>query len=672
LLIAASATLAPGLASPGSAQEATQEPAQQVSEAKPAEQKKEEAKKDAAEAAPVAEPERFLAGFVETGFRILPDPGGDFQTYRSLVNLGEGWKVFSFDLTLDNPSKKGFDRFQLLGSGWGGEPYSQNRLMVGKQKWYQFDLDYRNVLYFNNVPSFANPFFDRGVLLNQRGLDARRRWLGARVDLLPSSNIVPFFLYEGNWASGRGVWPLVGDGNEFPIVTEPDDLTRSVRGGVRLEYTNFHATVEAGRTTFQDDQTVYSLERNVGNRLTPILGRQLFLNNGTQAWRIRGESVLAQGMVNWTPFPFLDLHGQFVYTRPETDAEFNQSVAGQFYRQSALRFYSTGRDAFSGDASLPHTSGQAGFEVRPISRLRILNTWMTDRFHNTTAGLLISTIDNLSPEQLAAADRLELVYNRNQTDVLFDVTNKWLVRGGFKKLWGRALTRGGLASLTTFERSELDQNVFNAGSQIRPVDRMTVYVDFERGTSNATYFRTSLADYYKGSVRARYQAFTALSFNVAVSALDNFRSVTGTGRDGAGFEFRQHLSSVGFFWNPKAGKRFTLTGDYARSALKTNIDYFIPTGGFGVSNYRDHSHIGALVADLGVTSRARFSFGGSFVRSAGNRATEYYQPLARVLVPVGRTVSLFADWRYWGYHQPFYLIEGFRAHALSIGFRMNQ
>jgi hypothetical protein len=58
--------------------------------------------------------------------------------------------------------------------------------------------------------------------------------------------------------------------------------------------------------------------------------------------------------------------------------------------------------------------------------------------------------------------------------------------------------------------------------------------------------------------------------------------------------------------------------------------------------------------------------------SAGSRATRYYQPLATLLVPAGKHTSLFAEWRYYGYGEPLFLLEAFRVHLFTTGLRLSR
>ncbi len=85
----------------------------------------------------------------------------------SVVNLGSGPKLFGADFTLTDPKKHLFESMHVRASGWGGDPYGTFHLDAMKSKLYQFDADYRDLTYFNNLPSYADPLITRGIILNE-------------------------------------------------------------------------------------------------------------------------------------------------------------------------------------------------------------------------------------------------------------------------------------------------------------------------------------------------------------------------------------------------------------------------------------------------------------------------------------------------------------------------
>ena len=71
---------------------------------------------------------------------------------------------------------RAFDQVHVRAYSWGDDPYSTFHLDAKKAKTYEFNADYRNIAYFNFLPSYADPLFSRGVVLNEQSFDTRRRF----------------------------------------------------------------------------------------------------------------------------------------------------------------------------------------------------------------------------------------------------------------------------------------------------------------------------------------------------------------------------------------------------------------------------------------------------------------------------------------------------------------
>src|SRR5262249_9230439 len=102
---------------------------------------------------PVPATESWLTGSVDLGYRWKTDVAGSFDAYRNIVNLGAGPKLIGTEFTL--AKTRAFDRVDVYAFGWGGEPYSTFHLTARKAKLYDFRGDYRDLAYFNFLPSFA-------------------------------------------------------------------------------------------------------------------------------------------------------------------------------------------------------------------------------------------------------------------------------------------------------------------------------------------------------------------------------------------------------------------------------------------------------------------------------------------------------------------------------------
>lgn len=659
--------------------------AQEQAVSKAADQKAAEQKPDAkkaddkagAQAAPekaAAEqpaPSLSLTGSVDVGYRWVTDVAGNSNVYRSIVNLGEGPKLLGVDLSLENASHRLFDKATLQGMGWGGDPYTTARLNVVKQHDYNLTVDYRNLVYFNSLPSFANPSLDRGILFSERSYDLHRRRLDAELDLRPTSRIIPYLAFARDWGSGRGVVPFVnGSANEYPVLNQPRDMTDTYRAGVRVELNHFHVTLEGGGSTFKDDQTISTSTQNFGDRTTPQFGRTLFINSLQQSYGVRGTSLFGKTALTWSPASWIDIYGQAVYSRPRTTTHFTQSVAGNLFNQDAFLFYATGYDALSAEAKQPHTSANFGGELRPFRRLRIVESWMTDRFHTASAGTLAQLTGTLATN-LNLGDRLTYNYNRQEVDVYYDITSKLTLRGGYRYVWGDAEVRAPILSGASLERGELRQQVGLAGAQYRPAQKLTIYLDYEGASAGASYFRTSLHDYQKGKLRARYQFSEAWSFAANASILDN-QNPSPTIR----YDFRSAQTSASVFWTPKGGKRVSVLGDYTRSTLRSDINYFIPnTLSPDRSFYRDNGHIGTVLVDLTPFNRTlapHFSLGGSVFASSGTQPSRYYQPLAKITFKLHERLLWQTEWRWYSLSENSFLFEGFRTHLFVSSLRITR
>jgi hypothetical protein len=103
--------------------------------------------------------------------------------------------------------------------------------------------------------------------------------------------------------------------------------------------------------------------------------------------------------------------------------------------------------------------------------------------------------------------------------------------------------------------------------------------------------------------------------------------------------------------------------------VQSSIFYLIPnTRQQDTSQYHENAHTGTAL--IGVKW---LSDGGSFFKSSGTRPTQYYQPLARISVPLHKKIYWNAEWRYYGFAesgQSYYFLEGFRSNQLMTSLKL--
>jgi hypothetical protein len=596
---------------------------------------------------------------VELGVRWIQGINGNLDTYRSMINLGEGPRIVGWDMKYDPPSLSFLKKAEFRGAGWGGDPSSWMQFRAEDPRYYRFTADHRSTAYFNAMPSFANPLLDRGILANQRSFDTTRRFTELHVDILPTALIIPYVSYTRDHGFGRGVTSFVSDSNEYPVLNELDDATNMYRGGVRMETRRFHFLVEQGGIQFRDGQQLFNSTRNDGNATRPILGQTLFLRDLLQAYDVSGSSIFTRGAVSAQPVSWADLSGAFQFSQPRNDINYRQTNTGLFVDLDSLMFLSSQNIRLLGASKQPHLTANLGGDIRIGSRVRVLQSWMTDRLHNASA-----------LRDTPVVDRLEWNYSQEQTELLVDLARFLTVRGGYRYVWGDGVGRSGLLGLMALESGQLKRNVALAGAVVRAGHAFSVHFDSEIARSDKVLYRTSLTDYERFRLRARYQVKPSMLLYAGWHYLDNqnppkFNS----------FDLRHQQQAFGIQWLP-GGKSLQLLGEYSRSTIRSNLDYLVPQmlSTRQRSFYRENAHTITAMATLLLpatwTWQPKLSFGGSAFYSGGSRPTEFYQPVVRFTAPIVKHMDLFSEYRWYGISQTFYAYEGFRSHQGIVGLRI--
>lgn len=640
-------------------------------EAKPAEEKKTE---DTAAESPSPAAEQWISGNIDFGYRWRSGVGGNMQTYRSVANYGSGPKLFGADLLITDPKSRLFDTLSLFATTWGGDPNQTLRVAVQKRGVYRFQTDYRDIAYFNYLSAYANPNLSLGSMMSERTYHIRRRYLNSSLELRPGKRIIPYLEFSHDANDGTGITTFEAQSNQYPVNNRVWDGQNVYRGGVRFEMNRWHITLEQGGSTFKDDNRTYWSGLNNGNRTTPYFGQNLTLSNLNQAYGIRGSSIFEKVIATAAPTKWLNLYGQFLYAEPKNDITYSENAQGNFLLLSALSFYGSSYDTLTGAARQPHTSATFGFEMRPFSRLRIVDSVMTDHYHTASAGVLAEqlffTAANVQSAITPAVDRLVYNYNQHEVNAFFDITSKITLRGGYRFVWGDAQVRSSTLNepLTgPFESGELRRHVGIAGLNYRLSQKLNANFQFEASDGIRTYFRTDLQDYRKANARARYQALASLLLTANFTVMNNRNPVPTVD-----YSFQSRTNTFGVEWAPQGSKYFSFYGDYTRSSLRSDIEYLAPQFlNWERSLYRENAHVGVGMLEMKLPQLpgAELSLGGSVFISSGSHPSRFYEPVGRVVLPLRKHVNWTAEWRFYGVSDIFYSYEAFRAHIFQTGLR---
>jgi hypothetical protein len=620
---------------------------------------------------PLPSAESRFTGTFEVGERWLTGVGGSFNTYRSVVDLGSGPKLIGADFTISGLQSHYFDRIRVRAHDWGDDPYSGLHILAEKQGFYEFNTDYRRVAYFNNLPSYADPLLTRGIIRNEQSFDTRRRLASFTLDLLPNKRISPYIAYDRDSSHGSGVTVLVTGGDEFAVPATLRDSTDLYRGGVHFTGARFHLTLEAGGNTFRSDQNTFTsttLAPNPGNNRNPVLGATLGLSSLLQDSGVRGNGVFTKALLTATPFSWLDVYGHFLFSQPRNDVSYLQFNTGSFVLLSQVLFYNSEQYLVTAASKLPHTSADVGVEIRPLQKLRILQSLLTDRLHNTASAAQADTLfasAGFIGTQLQQS--LATNFNQSETNAIADLRPNLTVRGGYRYVWGDGRTAVFPASgIPGLAHESIRRNIGLGAVNWHPWKKLTLIGEFELGASDGAYFRTSLYNYRKVRAMGRYQLRDSVHLTADYTTLSNSNpNLT------ASYRYLIHQESASLTWNP-SGRKYDLQATYEHCGYHSRISYLIPqllTSADSVYSENCHTVSGLLHTTY---KNLDFTGGGAVALSSGSRPTAYYQPVAKVSMKLTKSLGAFAEWRYYGLGETFYMYESFRAHLFTTGLRISR
>ncbi len=619
-------------------------------------------------------------GNVEVGYRWTAGFRGSHDMYRNLVNLDRGPNLLNANINFSNPqgTNSYLDRFSLTASNWGVDPYNSVRLFAEKYGAYRFTFDYRNVDYFNYAPNFANPLLTEGVFLGQHSFDMTRRSMDMELILKPNSWISPFFGFSRYTGFGPGLTTFTADGNEYMVNTQYDDATNTFRGGLIFTFSKLNLTLEQGFMKFHDDQHIFQTQPgNSGNRQTPLLGQTMTLDQLDQKYHTTGSTPVSRVQVTAFPLSNLTISGRFVYSQPNTNFNYDARSAGNFVSFDVLRFFSGDVVDSTGTADRPHNLGNLSIEYHPFSHLSFVDSLYIDRFHiasNSSLGRALSGTtpisDSPDPGGTYAntesnANRFAVNMNQNQFEGIVSLTKNISFRGGYRYVWSEAQ----LQDLATGESTmtDLTRNVGLAGFRFRLPKKVDAFMDFESGRSSGVYNRTNLLNYTKFRLRGKYSPIPSLSINASVTLLDNSNPQTDINYN---FKNRGYTFSLAFA--PANGERISMSVDYSRADLNSDIIYIIPqlfTPGKSV--YIEDSHFGGFNFSLAIAKGSRLNVGYGVISTTGSHPLIYHQPRATLEIPLSRRFTWINEWRYYDLLEKLYTYENFSTNLLTSSIRFN-
>jgi hypothetical protein len=220
---------------------------------------------------------------IEFGGRIV-STGGSRDTYNTFVNLQEGARLLDFTTEMTSKNHQGllFDRLFFSNFGYGGDPNNVSILRVSKDKWYNFDAQFRRDINAWDYSLLANPLnpttptfvnapagFTPIISQSPHSMDTVRRMSDVNLTLLPQSRIRVRLGYSRNIQEGPS-FTTFHEGTEALLFQHIKTTVNSYRFGVDfkvLPKTNISYdqlfTYYKGDTGVMDQNQLFHLSNGV-------------------------------------------------------------------------------------------------------------------------------------------------------------------------------------------------------------------------------------------------------------------------------------------------------------------------------------------------------------------------------------------------------------------------
>lgn len=616
----------------------------------------------------------------EIGYRWTSDIRGSLDVYRSMVNLGDGPRLLNADLSLRAPYGSGrfVDHFDLSLNNWGGDPYNTMRLSLGRTDKFEFTADYRNLNYFNYLPTWSSPLLQQGSLLGQHSTDITWRTTNLELRLFPNHKISPYIAYSRNTGVDFGVTPnfttYEATGNEFVLFNHWLYSADDYRGGVQVALPKFVLTLEQGWRLLKNDTGVNGPVSTTGNTGAPFLGQPIILNSASRGYHDRTTLPVSKAVVKFQPLHNLKITGRYIYTVSTLESNLGEIDIGNLVNQEARLIFNTSSDTFNTRAKEPNHLGSFVIEYLPFSRLTLLDHFETRSMHVSGDAILNTAFfgnrtlaGNVPTSNQTLQDILNtlITYDRieNQAEFEFDVGHGLVAHAGHR--------------YTT-----ADTSIFNPGDQVpdyASFSRQTALagfyftrgqwlhlaLDYEKNTTNGALTRTSLLNYDRFKFDWRVGSWKHISANGRVAFLRNSNPQPDV-------DWHDHNKdySVGLNYSPS--DRYYVSLDYARSTILSDLLIILP---FNFQNARSlfderTQGLGATVG-IGLYRGSKIEFGYRGILNVGSFPLNYHQPFAGITIPLPGHLAYKTYWSWYGYNEKNSDLQDFRRHLVVFSLAYN-
>ena len=545
------------------------------------------------------------------------------------------------------------------------------RLNFGRSGAYEFSANYRNLIYYNFVPTWANPLIATGYLVDQHAEHVDFRGTDIELKFFTSRRIRPYVAYSRSSGFGPGLTTFSLTGNEFVLGTQWHYSSDDYRGGVEFVLPRLNLTLEEGYRFLKNDTSVNQDSSPQGNTPVPFLGNPVVLNALGRGYHDRTTLPVSKAVVKFTPFDNLKITGRYIYTMSDLQSTMGEIDTGSLVSIENRLVYSASSDAFNTRAKQPNHNGSFLIEYSPFSRLTFLDQFETRSYHVSGDALLASVFLNasslLGPSgksnvkvsnilgSLLAYDQLS-----NQAELEYDLGQGFTLRGGHRYTYAEATLQSSENGSSDSSTANFGQHTGIAGVGFARGQWLNLTLDYEKNLANRALVRTDLLDYDQFKFDWKVRPWKSVSLNGRVAFLRNTN-------DQSDIDLKAHNRNYTVALEYEPNERFSMSLDYSRTNILSDLAILLPqTLQLDRSLFDERGQaVGGSFA-VAVYRGSKVEFGYHGILNIGSFPLNYHQPFAAVTIPLPEHMAFRTYWQYYGYNEIGSNLQDNRTHLVTI------
>lgn len=558
---------------------------------------------------------------MELGYRFV-GVGGNSDSFRSQVNVREGFRVLEYSLDSRNLEGKGglYDTMRVNVNNAGGDSSQTYTLGIDKARAYRFDANVRRFNYFRTPgPNFV---------LGWRDSDLRQQVSDYHLKLFPQRAVRLNLGFGQTMATGRFTYPFSFQSDFFPVLGKTRWGANDYRAGIEGNVKRWNFNAEVLYRKFKNDPQLYNTpDVQTGFNSLPTNFATLSLFD--REYPLRSRAIVTRGSAQGTVGERLHLIFRALHDDEFINTPFYEKAGGHGSSQtqvilSAL-LTATGAvdrksDSFDAGATYDLSKNIAVNDTFRYSAYKIRG----DNFTTSVTTSQTGTANPVTgtPSTTQAQDYItDYKSYWNTLDLSLNLGKKFLANLGWRVMnrdvavTGTYRTPSNTTSVpvVTNDSESATTNAFICGLRWRPMNKLSLIFDVEKGESNAAFIRINPLQYTRFRVRTQYKATDTLSFIGTVTTVDrtnptpqvnnesNSRSYTGAGN-----------------WEPNQRVWLNLGYDYHSLFSTADIRYRL-AGVDYAGRLLAYSRLSSvfLNARLGLTNRLDLLMLYSFIKDRG-------------------------------------------------------